>query len=320
MSSSNYVAEEDLPKESAKELDLERLNDAIHEYNEGRNIGEYEIPSEDSLHKIGFDVDHFDYDEALEILGFDRVRRFQDGGKWNGENYVERLVDELLELHAKKGTHLLNSQNFEYLPELIEVSESKTQNSVQAETKQEGRFYASLDETPLIDSWGEGTRYIVKGEISDFIEVARELSKRLDTEKVMPRGADYVNLLNRASGGEGKVLLQRKTSAHPETPHARNYHRVLGSYNNAARMAGLEPNYLLKPSDTVEEAILESYHRLGRRPDKDELRELTGIDPEIFEDRHEGGLEGLMDELKIPTFEEELNNAFDTLVETLDEQ
>ena len=121
-------------------------------------------------------------------------------------------------------------------------------------------------------------------------------------------------MLRRVAWIKGDTPTMDEISENPEAPHGDSFGYHLGNYNNAVIRAGLEPNRTLRPDNELEATLIDIYHVLERRPSPKEVKDISGIHPSIFERRHEDGMAGMMDDLDIPTFEEELDNACDILV------
>jgi hypothetical protein len=310
------------------ELLLEKLKDEIHRINEDRPLDEYEIPTGPELDKIDSapserafrnNDDIGSYDEALTMIGFHRLKEEyeEDEERWkrNPSKIIVSDISDFLENNPSKGTHFMNTQNFQFIDDLLEVAEDSKRSSIRATTKQEGRFYKALDELGLIESWGSGPRYLVEGDPDEFENVREVLSRLTQEDEIMPREVDYTNMLRRVAGMKGDTPTMDEISAHPEAPHGGSFSYHLGKYNNAVIRAGLEPNRTFRPDDELEATLIDIYHLLERRPSPQEVREISGINPSIFHRRHEDGMTGMMDDLNIPTFEDELDNAWDILIE-----
>ena len=172
------------------DLLLEKLKDEIHRVNEDRPIEEYEIPTGPELddsdsgpseRAFRNNDDIGSYDEALKMIGFQRLREeYNEEMRWQKgkDKIIVSDINDFLENNPSKGTHFMNTQNFQFIDDLLEIAKDEKRNSVRATTKQEGRFYKALEEIDLIDSWGSGPRYIVTADPGDFEDV-REVISRL---------------------------------------------------------------------------------------------------------------------------------------------
>lgn len=313
------------------ELILEQLKDEIHRQNHNKPIDEYDIPTKEELKNsktapnpeaIRNNENIESYQNALQMIGFQKLTKNNQNeleeDKWRENSTygeIQQKVNKLLENNSTLGTHFLNSQNIPDLQNIREIAEDTKRNSIKPKTTQEGKFYKSLEKLGILKSWGEST-YIIEAEPEEIQQIENQITKRINTEEVTTRKADITRMLERAAPYSLKAPTMTQISKNPETPHGDTYFYHLGSYNNAVKRAGLEPNKEFRPDTELEAALIQTYHLLERRPEPAELKEITGIKPSIFENRHEEGLKGMMDDLGIPTLDQEWDQAFERLVDT----
>jgi len=224
-------------------------------------------------------------------------------------------VRRFLEENKSKRGFLLRSENFLYIDEIIEKLESDTAiGTVKASEKTEGQFYHVLEQLGILEKYRETSnapRYMIKGDIEDFQDLREELEGVLGVGEVQPRKKVLRNGMQR----NDKAPRVKDIERDPETPGAWTYIDTYDRYNLALIDAGFRPNKPRNDKDELEKALLKAYEILEVRPVRSEIEELTGLKPQVYERVYNDSLDNIMDEFNIPRFEDELDEAYETLVE-----